>query len=68
MFKDVLADTVEECWDDVDMNEEILKKIHKQWKLVLELIVKGKGTNNSVEKHRRLIKIKVIGLTRSPRF
>ena len=28
MNKDVLATTVEKCWNDVDMNKDILKKVH----------------------------------------
>ena len=42
MNKDVFAHIVEKCWNDVDMNEEVLIKIHEQWKAVLELIVQGK--------------------------
>ena len=65
MNKDVLADTVEKCWNDVDMNEQILKKVHQRWKLVLELILKGKGTNNLVERHRG-IKSKLLDMPDVP--
>ena len=54
MFKDVLAKSVEHCWYGRDLNASILNKIHERWKLVLKLIVAGKGTNNLVEKHRGL--------------
>lgn len=65
MNKDVLANTVEKCWNDVDMNETILKKVHKRWKLVLELIVQGKGSNNLVEKHWGL-KAKLLDMPKEP--
>ena len=54
MFKDVLAKSVEYCWYSREMSGKILNKIHERWKLVLKLIVAGKGTNNLVEKHRGL--------------
>ena len=65
MHKDVLAETVEKCWNDTDMCESILHKVHERWKTVLELIVQGKGTNNLVEKHRNL-KSKLLELPQVP--
>ena len=65
MNKDILAQTVEQCWNDVDMGEAVLHKIHERWKTVLELIVQGKGTNNLVEKHRNL-KSKLLDLPQVP--
>ena len=65
MNKDVLAATVEKCWNDIDMNEDILTKVHKRWKLVLELIVQGIGSNNLVEKHRGL-KLKLLDMPQVP--
>ena len=32
----------------------MLNKVHERWKLVLQLIDKGKGTNDLVEKHHGL--------------
>ena len=54
MNKDVLASSVESCWNSIEMTEKILEIIHKCLKLVLKLIIKGKGTNTLVEKHRGL--------------
>ena len=65
MHKDVLAATVEKCWNDIDMNEDILNKVHERWKVVLELIVKGKGSNNLVEKHHGL-KSKLLDMPEVP--
>ena len=31
-----------------------MKNVHDRWKLVLELIIAGKGSNNLVKKHRGL--------------
>ena len=54
MQKDVLAGTVEKAFWSPAIGVTILHKVHERWKLVLELIIAGKGSNNLVEKHRGL--------------
>ena len=34
-----------------DINEEVLKRVHGRWKLVLRLILNGKERNDLVEQH-----------------
>ena len=53
MNKDVLAESVEFCFKEA-VTSGMLSKVHERWKLVLQLIKKGKGTNDLVEKHRGL--------------
>ena len=53
MHKDVLAESVERCFEDA-ITSGMLSKVHERWKLVLELIKAGRGTNDLVEKHRGL--------------
>ena len=36
------------------LDQSILRRVHERWKLVLDLIVVGNGTNNLVESHRGL--------------
>ena len=50
MQADVLADSVEKAWDV--LSSSVLTKVHERWKLVLNLILAGKGSNDLVEKHR----------------
>ena len=52
MQADHLADTVEEAFRQID--GYILGKVHERWKMVLKLIIAGKGTNTLVEKSRWL--------------
>ena len=56
MNEDVLASSVERSWKGADLSDDIIKRINERWKLVLDLIVKGKGSNNLVEKNRELKK------------
>ena len=50
MRNDTLAESIEEAWDLVE--PEKLTNIYMRWKKVLELIIKGKGDNQLVEKCR----------------
>ena len=54
MFEDVLARSVEMCWNSSSIGVKIIKSVHDRWKLVLQLIIQGNGSNNLVEKHRGL--------------
>ena len=49
---DILAQSVEEAFHLI--LSEILDKVHSRWKLVIQLLVSGKGTNEVVEEHRGL--------------
>ena len=53
MHRDVLARSVEVLFCDW-IDTPVLNKVHERWKLVLQLIDKGKGTNDLVEKHHGL--------------
>ena len=46
MQADVLADSVEKAWDV--LSSSVLTKVHERWKLVLKLILAGKGSNDLV--------------------
>ena len=48
MKEDVLACSVNEAFHNI--SSDTIRKVAEQWKLVLKLIVKGKGTNELVEK------------------
>ena len=52
MQADSLADSVTAAYEEINGN--ILESVHKRWKLVLELIIAGKGSNNLVESARGL--------------
>ena len=52
MVPDVLAATVERAFDG--FNHVILNKVSERWKLVLDLIISGRGSNDLVEKHHGL--------------
>ena len=54
MHRDVLAASVETAFWSRAVHTSILKNVHDRWKLVLELIIAGKGSNDLVEKHRGL--------------
>ena len=49
MYKNVLTRSVEMCWNGLEMKDELLIKIHKRWKTVLELNIQGKVTNKLVK-------------------
>ena len=65
MNKDVLAASVETAFWGKTVDKEMLHKVHDRWKIVLELIVKGRGSNNLVESHRGL-KAKLDNLPEEP--
>ena len=50
LHKDQLAKNVNKAFSIISPN--ILKAVHERWKLVLRLILAGKGTNELVEEHR----------------
>ena len=50
MQSDELANSVKLAFDGI--SKEVLVNVYKQWKMVLQLTVSGKGTNEIVEKHR----------------
>ena len=52
MRNDILACSVSEAYTKVD--HMVLTRVYERWKLVLRLIIAGKGTNNLVESHRSL--------------
>ena len=52
MQNDVLAESMQEAFDEI--SKKILEKVHDWWKLMLKLIVQGKGSNNLVEAHHGL--------------
>ena len=52
MRNDILACSVSEAYTKVD--HMVLTRVYERWKLVLRLIIAGKGTNNLVESHRGL--------------
>ena len=54
MQSDVLAQSVEEAFGLI--TSTVLDKVHSRWKLVLQLLVSGRGTNKVVEEHRGLQK------------
>ena len=54
MQSDVLSDSVHEAFKEI--TSEVLSKVHLRWKLVLQLLVSGRGTNEVVEEHRSLKK------------
>ena len=47
-----LAESVYEAYAKINSN--VVKKAHEQWKLVLKLIIAGRGSNNLVESSRGL--------------
>ena len=51
---DKLAKSVVTAFNSI--NTEVFEKVHKRWKLVLQLIMSGKGTKEVVEQHRGLNK------------
>ena len=63
MQPDHLNTTIFQAFEKI--SSEILSKVHERWKLVLKLIVAGKGTNDLVEKHRGL-KSKLLDLPTLP--
>ena len=54
MHQNVLAARVEKAFWSKALDRTILQKVHDRWKLVLDLIISGRGTNNLVESHRGL--------------
>jgi hypothetical protein len=54
MDTDALARTVHECFDKVE--PEKIDRIYNRWEYVLDLIIKGGGTNDLVESNRGLMK------------
>ena len=65
MHRDVLAASVEKAFWGRTLDKSILHRVHERWKLVLDLIIAGKGTNNLVESHRGL-KVKLHDLPKVP--
>ena len=51
---DELAKSVITAFNSIDAS--VFDKVHERWKLVLHLIMSGKGTNEVVEQHRGLNK------------
>ena len=51
---DELASSVLKAFNDI--STVVFEKVYERWKLVLHLIVAGKGTNDLVEDHRGLKK------------
>ena len=54
MQSDVLSNSVQEAFPLI--SSRVLDKVHSRWKLVLQLLVSGKGMNEVVEEHRGLKK------------
>ena len=52
MKPDVLSRSAVDAYKEIDA--VVLDKVHERWKVVLELILAGKGSNNLVESHRGL--------------
>ena len=50
MQSDELSKTVHQAFNEI--TSDVLTKVHERWKMVLHLIVSGKGTNEVVEEHR----------------
>ena len=50
MQSDELSKSVNQAFLEID--ESVLDRVHDRWKLVLDLIIAGKGTNEGVEEHR----------------
>lgn len=48
MLPDVLANTVERAFNEI--NSGLLSKVADRWTVVLDLIIKGRGGNDLVEK------------------
>ena len=59
LHKDQLARNAERAFAVI--SPKILQKVHERWKLVLQLIVAGKGTNELVEEHRGKLNSTLLG-------
>ena len=50
MQSNELSKSVHQAFSEI--TPEMLRNVHERWKLVLHLILSGKGTNEVVEEHR----------------
>ncbi len=54
MDAEALSHTVHEAFQMIDLDK--IERIYKRWEYVLDLIIKGEGTNDLVEMNRGLTK------------
>ena len=65
LHKDQLDKNIHKAFSIISPN--ILQAVHERWKLVLRLIVAGKGTNELVEEHRGDLNCKLLADEQLPK-